>query len=206
MTLNLTSTEKFVQMQTKSYGTRQSALYRRLMTACLLICGSTMAPASWSAVYRCIAADGTVSYSDSPCGPNAQAVDVTPQAPISNRGFASGTRQVLGPGQAKVNGTLEGVAARCATSDYTDWYNAQNPKPGRAERLAKLNEVTKACDAVILHRQMNPQRSEIAEPPQIPARKLPQPAQIHPDQRLPALPASTPGNLNDSSSGATGGN
>jgi hypothetical protein len=99
------------------------------------------------AVYRCNAKDGSTTYSDQPCAADAQVVQAQPAPPV--RAISSSSPPTLAPGQARVNETLERIAAQCEASDYNYWYGAQNPKPSPEDRIAKLKEIVQKCRATL---------------------------------------------------------
>ncbi|HEY0801540.1 MAG TPA: ankyrin repeat domain-containing protein, partial [Steroidobacteraceae bacterium] len=129
---------------------------------CVLLLLLAVAPKAHAAVYKCTALDGSITYSDQPCGANAQAIQVTPQplhaAPVS-------APQPLGPGQVRVNqpqtttpltpaliaaardrSARETSASLCATKAFNNWIKAQgHPLPDPNIRVAKLVEISNQC-------------------------------------------------------------
>jgi ankyrin repeat protein len=110
----------------------------------LLVAASSVC---FGAVYRCDAKDGSTTYSDSPCATNAQVIQIEPPTP--SQAPSSANSPPLAPGQAGVNETLERIAVQCETSDYNDWYRAQNPKPNPEERIAQFKEIVQKCRATL---------------------------------------------------------
>lgn len=86
------------------------------------------APAAMATIYRCTASDGTKTYSDRPCAPDAKEVEVTPQAPLSGAARSAAL-----------------VPAACAMKDYVQWLHDQNPTPDSPARRRKIAELNARC-------------------------------------------------------------
>jgi hypothetical protein len=84
---------------------------------------------SAATIYTCTASDGTKTYADRPCAPDAKTLEVTPQAPLS------GVRSRAAP-----------VPAACAVGQYTLWLRAQDSLPSVAARTSKIEELSHNCD------------------------------------------------------------
>jgi ankyrin repeat protein len=112
-------------------------------------------------VYKCSAADGTTTYSDQPCAPNAQTVQVTPAPLHSAPTFGP---KAPGPGQsgeraqrdapltpatiaaAQEKSARETRATLCASRAFNTWIRVQaRPLPDPNIRVAKMIEFSNQC-------------------------------------------------------------
>jgi hypothetical protein len=125
-----------------------------LCAALALLLLAAAAPVQ-GAVYQCQAADGSMVFSDSPCGADAKVIIVRPQALISNTAPAakrttSGTAIRSNTGstsdaQAALNATRDADALKCQAREYGAWYQAQNPRPSREQSDMKMNQIVDGC-------------------------------------------------------------
>ena len=127
----------------------------RFLTAGVLAMG--LVATAHSAVYKCAAKDGSTTYSDMPCGQNAQAVDVTPD-PLHSKpetpqsiapGPPSGQPVNLTPAMiaaAQDKSARETSASVCSTKAFNEWIKAQGrPLPDPNVRIAKMIEISNQC-------------------------------------------------------------
>lgn len=129
-------------------------LRKHLLTGVLSI---GLVATAQSAVYKCVAEDGSTTYSDVPCGQNARIIDVTPGP--SHPKAASPHPPVFGsqPEQprnltpatiaaARDKSVRETRAMLCSTQTFNAWIKAQGRSlPGPNIRLARLGEIDNQC-------------------------------------------------------------
>jgi len=99
-----------------------------------------------AAVYKCAANDGSTTYSDQPCGQNAQAIQVTPD-PLHTT--PKSTTPSRAPGNNELNQAHEQMVSMCARANYDAWYHTQNPKPSPEQTSAKLREALQTCRGIV---------------------------------------------------------
>ena len=112
-------------------------------------------PPLQGAVYQCKGTDGSLVFSDSPCGADAKVIIVRPQALISNPAPATkrattGTANPSKTGnasdaQAALNARRDADALKCQAREYGAWYQAQNPKPSREQSDMKMSQIVDSC-------------------------------------------------------------
>jgi len=130
-----------------------SRLARHLRMGALFL---LLAPisATYAAVYKCTAKDGSTTYSDQPCDTNAQPIQVTPDAlhttPKSTTQSAAPTPNApLTPAMiaaAQDKSTRETSASVCSMKAFNEWIKAQgHPLPDPNVRMAKMIEIRNQC-------------------------------------------------------------
>lgn len=157
--------------------TIQSSIDLSRLGALLLLL--TLAPTSFSAVYKCPAKGGGTTYSDMPCDQNSQVIELTPDRLHSTQALSAPSP----PEQAGMNQMREQIASTCTASEYSAWWRAQDPKPSppgesrederaRAEMSRPADRSTPiddfACPAGTCHRT-NAHPSNVARTVQGPA-------------------------------------
>ena len=113
-----------------------------------------------SGIYSCKGADGNLVYSDSPCGADAQKIDVHPP-PQSGRASPAAPQPPISPhAQARA----EASALQCGTDDFNRWVQAQHSIPDWPIRRAKMVEFSNRCRQLV-------QLPDLVVPPDPPGSK-----------------------------------
>ncbi len=129
----------------------------RLKILLILWIASSSMPLAFAGMYRCPAKDGSLTYSDMPCSPNAERIE----APQPTRiGTASSPVDGTSLPGASVPNEIERQRAlvkakgleirqretvQCEAREMNDWYNAQVPRPDAKARMEKLGLIQEEC-------------------------------------------------------------
>jgi ankyrin repeat protein len=158
------------------YRGRMDRRFRNVLLIGVLAFGS--AAAAQATVYKCVAKDGSTTYSDVPCDQNAQVMDIPPDPWHSNAATAQPRVSGSSPGQpphltpalvaaARQQSAREASAMTCSDQAFNAWIAAQpRPLPDPNVRIAKLVELSNQC------------RRIFRLPPMIPPARIPPPPPV----------------------------
>jgi hypothetical protein len=150
-----------MQIQTIPSGNdRRFALTRGIGSLLLLL---TLTPTAYAAVYKCAAKDGSTTFSDQPCGQNAQVIEVTPE-PLHSA--PKSAQKGSNPGAGADDRARAKIAALCTTKTFNDWVKAQGrPFPDPSVRMAKMTEIRNQCRSALNLAIANPPSSLASSAP-----------------------------------------
>lgn len=122
------------------------ALSNAICISSLLALTFLSSPSS-AATYKCVAQDGSTTFTDSPCPADAKAQPGTSSGPI----FAPSASTSVSPssdtiGTARERSAREAAAIRCSTGEFNKWVGSQGHSlPDPDVRRAKLIEISNQC-------------------------------------------------------------
>jgi hypothetical protein len=122
--------------------TQQSIIIRATAFLSLILIPSL----STAAIYKCIAKDGAITYTDEPCPADTTAQYIDPAAPPWLNESPQTMNAAPAFPDAKSQSQPEIIATLCANDEFKFWLKAQRHSlPERDARAAKFIEISNLC-------------------------------------------------------------